>query len=97
METLRLALEAWREADRRIQEAGLDVTPEMVQQLAAAKRRYQESAAQLRGESPELPPDQLREAAVGGREAVAWDGAAPHHRGAGPGGPISPREERGPR
>lgn len=77
MKALQLALQAWREADRRIQEAGPHVTPEMVQQLADAKRRYQERAAQLRNPGPRVPPDPHREAAARESEAVSADHAAP--------------------
>ena len=68
MKTLQLALQAWREAERRIQRAGTAVTPEMVQELADAKRRYEKRAAELWGHVPPVPPDPYREAVPGASE-----------------------------
>lgn len=47
MKSTQPALHAWREADRRLQEAGTDATPEMKQEVAEVKRRYRELAAAL--------------------------------------------------
>jgi hypothetical protein len=74
MKTLQPALQAWREADLRLQEAGPSATPEMAQELAAAKRRYQELAAELTAQrwdqATAVPPDPYHDAAPGAPEGV---------------------------
>lgn len=81
MKTLQLALQAWREAERRVEDAGPNVTPEMVQELACAKRRYQHRAAELRAQQRAgaslVPPDPYPEAATNGSVELGGSARAP--------------------
>jgi hypothetical protein len=45
MKQIEAALDAWRAAERRVDEANGNLTPAMQQELAEAKRRYQELAS----------------------------------------------------
>jgi hypothetical protein len=58
MSSIEAALQAWREAERRIEEADGNVTPEMEHQLAEARSRYRELAE--REETQESQSDAFR-------------------------------------
>ncbi len=44
MDTLHEALDAWRAAERRVEEAHGQVTAQLLEQLAEARRRYHDMA-----------------------------------------------------
>jgi hypothetical protein len=63
MKSIEEALGAWRAAERRVHEANGSLTPEMAQDLAQAKQRYQDLAITHRTEQvDELPAAEGRPA-----------------------------------